>query len=204
LNLKITDGENEMKYVIILFFAILNNATFQENNDLENIKFPEFNGPCEYWGNPSLSDSISIASMGLRKAKKFMGVELFEHNLYETLKSRENDFIYIGRVIENDGWRVLGIHILTDVNKHYMLTICFKERWNLDCKYYTDSNNEDFEEVFDSILTNFKFDFYLYEGKMTDYINEIHQRGEWTDYDYINRLDSLRNEMSMRKNKIND
>ncbi|MCO5251543.1 MAG: hypothetical protein M9949_09010 [Candidatus Kapabacteria bacterium] len=191
--------------ILFLLCAFLSVAICQNDVQLdEDFKFPEFKNPCEFLGNPSQTDNIYITSFGLKKAKKFMGVELFEHNLYETLKSKENDFIYIGRVIENDGWRVLGIHILADVNKHYFLTVCFKEKWNLECKYYTDRDNEDFEEVFVDILNNYKFDFYLYEGEMTDYMNDLHQRGEWTDYDYINRLDSLQNEMRMRKNLIND
>jgi hypothetical protein len=47
---------------------------------------------------------------------------LYDYNFYETLKSKEKDVIYINRVIENDGWKMLGIHILADENKHYFLT----------------------------------------------------------------------------------
>jgi hypothetical protein len=94
--------------------------------------------------------------------------------------------------------------ISVNINKHYFLTVCFREKWNLDCKYYSDCEDEDFDEIFENILNNYKFDFYLYEGEMTDYIDNQLDQGEWTDYDYIHRLDSLQNEMRILKSKNNE
>jgi hypothetical protein len=192
-----------MKLIIVLLTSIiLNVAIGQQNEEIDDgFKLPEFKSPCDYWGNPNHKDSINIASIGLKKTNMFMGVELFDYNLYETLKSKEKDYIYINRVIENDGWRVLGIHILADINKHYFLTVCFRENLGLKYKNYPHCEDEDFEEIFENILNNYKFDFYLYEGEMTDYIDAELDREEWTDYDYINRLDSLRNEIRILKSK---
>ncbi|MBS4000658.1 MAG: hypothetical protein KGZ71_09265, partial [Desulfobulbaceae bacterium] len=149
-------------------------------------------------------DSLEIASKGLKRSNQILEVHVSTTNLYETLKSIERYIIYIGRNIGNwENSRYIGLHILTDAEIHYFITICFNETIELENDRYFDCIDDDFDEVYEYILKNYKFDFHIYRGKIDNYINYLRKNIDWTRDD-ISRIDSLRNEMRKRKNKIND
>lgn len=192
-----------MKYIylaISLCMIALSKIHTQEPIDvLENFE-PSFGsiGPCNYWGNPNHYDSLDLVDKGLSRTNIIFGDSIHIDKLFYLIHSIESDIIYIHRGI-GPWYQTTGavLHFLDMYDNLYFLIICTEDKVNLGSNYY---EPEHFNENFDELKKAKNFDFYLYTGKIDNYTNYLRKNIDWTRDD-ISRIDSLRNEMRMRKNK---
>lgn len=190
--------------ILLLSCALFSVAICQNDVQFDEDFFEPIKGsfgPCNYWGNPNHYDSLDMVDQGLSRTNIIFGDSIHNENLFNLINSIESDIIYIHRGI--GPWeRASGavLHFLDIEDNHYYLIICTQDKVNLDCNHW---DPEHFNENFDELKKVKNFDFYLYTGKIDNYINYLRKNIDWTSDD-ISRIDSLHNEMRMRKNIIND
>lgn len=189
-----------------IYFVFANKVSISD--ETENEIIPILKDPCISAIYPTHQDSLHFEYGKWKMTNEVFGVVINSSNLIEVLEDSKSEYVFLQREIFNwEGNLRIIIQLIATDNYLYSILLCPLSEIHLKDKICKQSEHFDLNIV--EFLRNSNVKIVIYRVLVEDFINILEVESSILDNpkqesSLIYKVDSLRNEIRMRKDKIND